>query len=516
MYRIRVLYCLFPLFFISEGYPASEDIFEDEWLYAKTEDFELISNASKRSTQEIVEDLYEFKNAFEHVFSGIQKYPDPYFMYVTCKDKVTLDALRKREKDEGESTVNFGGVFGGDNEAGYAAINARKWETRLSKELAFQEYTQRLFAKSGEALPLWLEVGIAMTFQTFQVTRKNAVFGHPNEGANYFLTVHTDSFMPFNEFLGLNHNSSEYKKRGARNVFFSTSWAFTHFCMFGREGKYKEAFLQFVDANKAGDRSEETFKKLFGMSFAQAKLEIKKYLGGKSHDQKTESYTVIKVPREELPQKYRCSLQKSNESDVRRIVGGILSYDEDRLSRQRAREILVSARAKSPEDVKLIATIGLLEELSGDLDKAIDLYEQAVAGEVGLSHVYVHLAELKLKKRKETSFDNLTIEETAFLLELLFKGRSIGSSGSRLYRTFADVYLFSEFEVKKGHLAILDEGLRSYARDYELALKTIQLKYKAGLNEEADYLLSLYSKATIPENVRNSFLALKKAQKESD
>ncbi len=506
--RKSFFYLLFFLF-ISGGHAASGNGFEGEWLYSKTDDFELISNTSKRSTQEIVEDLYEFKNAFEHVFAGIKKYPDPYFMYVICKDKDTLNAFFK---GEGKLIGDNAGVIGGDNEVRYAAINARKWGTRSSKELAFQQYTQRLLAKSGEALPLWFEVGIATTFQSFQVTRKNAVFGHPNKGAlNYFLNENTDSFMPFDEFLALKPNSSEFKKFGARQGFYSTSWAFTHFCMFGREGKYKEAFLQFVDANKAGDRSEDTFKKLFGMSFAQAKLEIKRYLGGGINAVKQERYNVIKVPTNELPEKYQCSLQKSKEADVRRILGGILALmgdgngDKYKQRRQRSREILVSARIENPGDLKLTAMMGLLEHLSGNLEKAEELYEEAISGEVDVPSVYINLVELKLKKRREASSENLTTKEMVPLLELLYQGRSLGSSGSRLYRTVAEVYLFSDFEPKKGHLAILDEGLRSYARDYELALKTIQLKYKAGLNEEADFLLARYLNAKLPEEVKESF-----------
>ncbi len=502
---IRVLFYLLVFLFVSGGYAASEDIFEDEWLYSKTDDFELISNASKRNTSEIIEDLYEFKNAFEAVFAGIKKYPDPYFAFVICKDKETLNVLYKRKKK------NLAGVFGGNDEAGFAAINAKEWGSRSAKKYLYHEYVHRLFSKSGEELPLWFNEGIAETFETFQVNRKNAVFGHPNYNAQDFLMSFADSFMPFERLFAVHHDSPAYQEHGAVHYFYATSWAFTHFCMFGREGKYKEALLRFVEANKAGDRSEETFKKLFGMSFDQTRAEMKKYLGGGVNVMKQERYNVIKIPREELPEKYQFSLVKSKEADVRRIVGGILAFagdgkgDIDKRRQQRAREILVSARIENPEDLKLTAMMGMLEHVSENLDRAEELYEEAIAGDVGVPFVYINLAELKLKKRREDSQENLTINETIPFLELLFKGRSLGSTGSRLYRTIAEVYLFSDFEAKKGHLAILDEGLKLYARDYELALKTAQLKYRAGLTEEADFLVSRYLNANIPEGIKESF-----------
>ncbi|MBL4575864.1 MAG: hypothetical protein JKY51_07180 [Opitutaceae bacterium] len=447
------------MIFLSLSFVSSlfGNVFEEGWLYSKTDDFELISNASKNKTKNIIEDIYEFKNALETVFSAIKRYPDPYFAFIICKDKTTLNALYKREKKDGKSLVNLSGFFGGNDEGGFAAMYAKEWRGRGSKDMVYHEYVHSLFSKSGEELPLWFNEGIAMTFQTFQVNRGTTVFGHPVYWARDYLTERADSFMPFDELFAVNHSSPEYRNHGSAHYFYATSWAFTHFCMFGREGQYKEALLNFVEADKSGDRSEETFKKLFGMSFSQMKIEMKKYLGGGRNVLQPERFNVIKLKPEELPQKYKFSLVKAKEVDVRRIVGGIFAHDKSR--RQKAREILVNARISNPENVELTATMGMLEELSDNSNKAIELYEEAIAGNVGLPHPYVHLAELKLENRKKDSPENLTVKETVSFLELLFKGRSLKSSGSRLYRTVAQVYLFSDFEATEAHLAILDEGL---------------------------------------------------------
>jgi hypothetical protein len=513
---IKNSFYLLVFLFVSGGYAASKNIFEDEWLYAKTDDFELISNASESKTYEIIESLYEFKGAFDKVFTDLKKYPDPHLSIVICKDKSTLISMCQLEKRDGKSLANVAGLFGGNDEAGYAIINAKDQGRGFSKEVLCHEYVHHLLSKSGGRIPLWFSEGVAMAFQNFHVNRKNAVFGHPDYNARYFVTDYVNSPMPLDELFLVNQHSSAYRNHGAAYHFYSTSWAFTHFCLFGRRGEYKEAFLQFAEANKAGDRSEETFKKLFGMSFVKAGVEMKKYLGGGLYRLKPECYSVIKIPSEELPRKYRCSLQKSREIDLRRIVGGILSRNTSEQRRQRARDILVGARIEDSGDPELTATMGLLEESTGNFDRAIALYEEAIAGNVGFPPAYVSLAELKLKNRKHDSLENLTIDEALPLLDLLFKGRSLGCSGSRLYRTIADVYLSSDLSIKESHLAVLDEGLRVYVRDYQLALRVAELKYHSTLTEEADSLVSLYLKANIPEWAKESFRSLKDSPGEYD
>jgi hypothetical protein len=491
-------------------------VFEDEWLYTKTKDFELISNTSESKTYEIIESLYEFKSAFEKIFPDLKKYPDPHLSIVICKDKSTLISMCKIEKKDGKALANVAGLFGGNDEAGYAIINAKDQGWGFSKEILCHEYVHYLLSKSGGKIPLWFSEGVAMAFQNFHVNRKNAVFGHPDYNARYFITDYVNSPMPLSELFLVDQNSSAYRNHGAAYHFYSTSWAFTHFCLFGRGGEFKEAFLHFSEANKAGDRSEKTFKRFFGMSFVQAEIQLKKYLGGGRYKLEPERYTVVKIPLLELPRKFQFSLQRSKKENVRRIVGGILARNTSEERRQRARDILVGARIENFGDPELTATMGFLEESSGNYDRAIALYEEAIASDVGYPPAYVCLAELKLKKRKADSRDNLTTDEAVPLLELLLKGRSLGCSGSRLYRAMADLYLFSDLEIKEDHLAVLDEGLEVYAKDYRLALRIAELKYRSILRGEADSLVSRYLKTNIPEWARISFGSLRDSAEECD
>ncbi len=237
-------------------------------------------------------------------------------------------------------------------------------------------------------------------------------------------------------------------------------------------------------------------------------------MGGGRYKLKPERYTVIKIPSLELPRRYRLSLEKPREEDVRRIVGGILARNTSAERRQRARDILVGASIENSGDPELTATMGLLEESSGNYVRAIALYEEAIAGNVGYAPAYVRLAELKFKKRKADLWENLTANEALPLLELLLKGRSLGCSGSRLYRAIADVYLSSDLKIKEGHLAVLDEGLEVYAKDYRLALRIAELKYSSTLKGEADILVSRYLKTNIPEWARMSFRSLRDSPEE--
>ncbi len=520
----RAAFCLLVFLLLNVNSFLFGNVFEDKWLYTQTKDFELISNISERKTRIIIEDLHEFKAAFESVFTDLKKYPDPRLAIIICKNKKTLASMCRQKEEAGKALANVVGFFGGDDEGGYAIINAKQATQRYSKSVLYHEYVHRLLSKTGESYPLWFHEGVAKAFQTFQVNPESAVFGHPDVYARYFLTDYANSFMPFEELFAVRHNSSAYYKHGASHHFYATSWVFTHFCIFGRNGKYREAFFQFVKADQRGDRSEETFKKLFGMSFAQMTAEMKDYLGGGrlgggyyggvnfssgSFELKQERFSMIRIPRKELQKEYSHSLRRAKEVDVRRIVGEVLACSISKERRQRARDILIGARMDEPENVELIATMGLLEEQSGNGDKAIKLYEEAIAGDVRFPLAYVHLAELKWEKLRSVLPETLTTEEVMPLLKLLDRGRALGSTGRRMYRRLADIYLSSDLELNESHLSVLREGLRVYANDYRLALRVAELKYRSSLTEEANSLVSLYLKANIPEWAKESFRNLK-------
>ena len=101
----------------------------------------------------------------------------------------------------------------------------------------------------------------------------------------------------------------------------------------------------------------------------------------------------------------------------------------------------------------------------------------------------MRLAELRVKP--DGAAGGLGVGQTAEVLRPLFAARAELPPLPEVYELIAETWASSDATPTRGHLAVLDEGVRLFPRRTELLLRAAELNLRHGFREQAAALLEI-------------------------
>ncbi len=264
-----------------------------------------------------------------------------------------------------------------------------------------------------------------------------------------------------------------------------------------REPARRAAFFRFVERAAAAGVSEALFRECFGFDYAAAHPQLVAFLPQATR--RTTTFRPAKLAR--LP---AYALPPASEAQVARLKGDwerlqvpyvkALSPELVPKYREQARRTLRRGQERAADDPGLLATLGLFEVESGNAAEARRLLEAAAlaheavpdAGPLRPRACY-ELARLRLAAALAAPEAAGAIDagQLAEVLRPLFLAREQLPALPEVYEAIADAWAASAAVPTRGHLAVLDEGVRCFGRRASLAVRAAELYLRHGYTDEA-------------------------------
>ncbi len=512
----------------------------EQWLYAHFDGFEILSNASTKTTRALVGNLQRFAFALDLVWPAAHRQSALPVSLIICGRGARFDAFRPSDRtrtDLATATIQLR-----DREAAAIVVDAEARVINLvtpeslgaglddpgmevdADQQLNREYIHFLLGGTEAPLPPWLTEGLAQIFMKMDVTRTSIAIGKiedPNlvsaeEAMSKGATKGPDwdrdfngalkgrGLLPMAEMFAMPADAPE-----ARNAIGSTwakqCYAFVHWCLYGENAKHQQEFLTFVTRLGREPLTEDLFKECFKMNYRQMGLAIRGYIDFTAY--RSPEYRAKKG--QQIPEPPPFELREATQAEVGRIKGDALRLAGHEAAAHLA---LIAPYMRGEHDPQLLAALGLQEHAMGDDARARKFLEAAARAMAVRATAYLELARLRLAEavaQPGATGGKLSGEQTAAALGPLFTARGEPPPLPEVYETIAEVWDRSATMPTADHLAVLDEGVRLFPRNATLVYRDAELNAKTGLTAKAVALVDHGLRIAPDAATRERFEALK-------
>lgn len=280
-----------------------------------------------------------------------------------------------------------------------------------------------------------------------------------------------------------------------RQIWLAQGPLFVRWALDGRSPEQREAFWNFVD--RAGEVTPESFQRGLGLDLAAADAALAAYLPAAIRK------TITLRPAHPLKPPV-IELRNASDGEIARLKGdwerlevGFVRKSSPEIAGkylEQARRTLRHAYDRDVRDPRLLAAMGLCECDAGD-DAAARAYleEAARLGPLRPRADY-ELARLRFAEagaHPAGRGGRLSAEQIAAIFTPLFAARAQVPAQVEVYELIAQVWTRAEYRPTRGHLDVLEDGVRLFPRRASLVYQAAALYADYGFAPEAAELVRL-------------------------
>lgn len=531
----------------------------EAWRYATIPGFEILSNASDKSTQRLIADFQLFRVALGYIWQVPEKMNTP-LLLILCGKGGQFDGFvppkTEGSPETGRASVYLRGkarsaividmeatiisILSDEVDDPASGVDSTRFSVEHNKQL-YREYVHYLLSRSEPRLPAWYEEGfsqviMAMKFQPDLIEfgkiedartapagaaaiasanaaataedgdQANLLSGAPVEDRDFNVVLAQRAIVPMQKFFEIHHDSPEALNPLGNNTWAKQAYAFVHMCMFGEQGKWKKPFGQFLLRSTREPVTEAMFKECFKMSYKEMGLQLRGYL--QYTDYQAQEFRAKKGSAG-LPVPLPITLRDATQSEVGRIKGQakLLAGNVDG-----ARKELSAPYIRGERDPQLLAALGLIEHATGKDDRAKKFLTVAVAGKATDPDAYVELAKLQYAEALAApagANKRLSTAQVTSIANLLVTARTLPPPNPATYEFLAEVLAAGEGKPTQEQVVRLIEGVRMYPSKLRLIYATAVLCNEAGMVEAAHSLVDHGLKFSPDATTKANFAKLK-------
>ncbi|MSU50578.1 MAG: hypothetical protein EXS37_16075 [Opitutus sp.] len=280
------------------------------------------------------------------------------------------------------------------------------------------------------------------------------------------------------------------------------------------KGARRAAFWKYAERSAVEGTSEPLFQACFGLGYAAAQAQLVAYLPNAVRR------TVFFKPAHpaKLPP---ILLRNANDGQISRIKGDwermevpyvkAISADLAPKYLEQARKTLRRAYDRDERDPRLLAVMGLCESDAGNDQGAREFFEAAVKIGPIRPRANYELARLRYAEFRANSAGSgsrISLAQQVDVLTPLFAARADQPPLPEVYELIAEVWAHGASPPTRGHLAVLDEGVRLFPRRTALALRAAELNLQYGFRAEAAALAEIAARTAGDPTSRERAAAL--------
>jgi len=336
----------------------------DQWLEVTSSHFTVLTNAGEKEGRHLVDQFERMRWVFQKLFPKVNTDPNTPILVYACKNSKTFQSVEPQAY-LAKGALKLAGYFLPTSDKNYILIRLDA-EQQHPYATVYHEYTHLQFRSAGEWMPIWLNEGMAEFFQNTDVQNKEVFLGQPS--SDDILYLRQQRIIPLPVLFKVDANSPYYHEENKGSVFYSESWALTHFLLVSDREKGTSHVSDYMTLMSHHEDPVVAAQKAFG-DLKQLQSALDTYINNGQYKQfvmqtaaaaiDDSAYTVRTVPQ--------------SESDSRRAELLALVRREPE-----ARDILSSILKTDPNNALAMETMGAIELHTGNHDAARKWYGDAV------------------------------------------------------------------------------------------------------------------------------------------
>jgi tetratricopeptide (TPR) repeat protein len=235
---------------------------EEPWLEIRSPNFTVYTNVSDKDGRRIAEQFEQIRALFRTLLPEAKLDSWLPMVVLLAKNEKTMKALLP-EYWEDKKRAKPAGVFFDREEKDYIAMRLDSTGDN-PYHTVYHEYVHSLTRLNIRVLPAWLDEGLAEFYGNTVIRSKEVGVGTPNEDVLYYLQQ--QSLIPFEIFFAVTHDSSIYRNKDQKGVFYAQAWALVHYSLLSKEVRAakREPLLDFMKAADQGLAPAEAATRAFG------------------------------------------------------------------------------------------------------------------------------------------------------------------------------------------------------------------------------------------------------------
>ncbi len=377
------------------------------WLYAKSDNFEMLSSTSLKESKKLLADFEEFHALLKHFFGSPRLAEKRTTIVVFEFDE---DFTPYKPLDVTGRPQNLAAYYLENQDAAYIAMVSGPATERDVREVVYHEYVHQFFHMMEYDLPVWLNEGLADVLSTMRVKKKFLEFGYYKESYLDYLTRYGIHLSPLSWLFSVERGSAHYQHGALQAKFYAQSWLVVHYWMCNPE--MFDGYLRYLELWEHSDlTSLEAMEQAFGMNEEQMKKALEDYL-------KRGKYPSQRLPLGTRPKRVSHSFRKATPFEVDM---GLENLHVRAVSPGDGEIRFIDLADRYPESSRPFETLAVLADSRNEAGSAKKYFKKAIS--LGSKNSYVHVAYARLELDEidvESSLDfRLPDETTAHLRKSL-------------------------------------------------------------------------------------------------
>jgi Tfp pilus assembly protein PilF len=343
---------------------------KDEWVKARSKNFQLVGNAAESDVRQVAENLEEFRGIFSQFFPAINHESAIPVKVVVLKDEKTLSDFKPFNEENQHKDWTKG--FFQSGETGNYIVLSTESEKAGDYRTIFHEYAHFLlnndFGRTN--LPAWFNEGLAEYYETFKIgNNRKATLGNASD--EHLLVFETSKMIPLETFFETDYYSLQKQGNHGAGLFYAQSWTLMHYLMRADNPKRNAQFSKYVELLLNGKKQQYAFTEAFQTDYKTLETELKKYIEQKSFRAETIDFRV------KSPNENEIQLAPATDAEAKIVLASLL-YQSERYI-EAAAILEDAAKFDASAACEAISLLGLLKLKQGKTNEALKYLEKAVA-----------------------------------------------------------------------------------------------------------------------------------------
>lgn len=366
----------------------------DQWVEVRSDHFRVLTDAGEKQGRHILDQFERMRWMFKTLFPKLNVDPPAPIVVLAAKNQKTFSTLEP-EAYLAKGQLQLAGYFMKASDKNYILLRLDAEEERHPFATVYHEYTHLQFSPIADSLSLWLNEGLAEFFQNTDIRNKDVQIGEAS--VDDLLYLRQNRLIPLPVLFKVDANSPYYHQEQKGSIFYSESWALTHFLEISDREKHTHRIQDYIALIGQHQDPVAAAEQAFG-DLKQLQHALDSYIGAATYKQFVLSTAA--APIDESTYKVRALAQ--SDSDAARA--DVLAYVQ-RLKDSQA--LLDQVLKNDPNNAQAHETMGFLAMRDGRIDEALKWYAEAVKLDSQSYLAQYNYAELLMRERSGDNDKNI-------------------------------------------------------------------------------------------------------------
>lgn len=336
---------------------------QENWLQLNSPHFTVFCAGNEKQARRTADQFERMRAVFRTAFPAMKVDPPAPIIVIALKDNKDFRALEPPAY-LAKGQLELAGLFMRTAEKNYVLVRLDAGGEHPYATV-YHEYTHLLSSKMQPWLPLWLDEGLAEFYENTDISEKDTILGQAS--SDDILWLRQNRLLPLTTLLTVDHNSPFYHEEQKGSIFYSESWALTHYLEVTDAQKNTHHISDYVALVEHQVDPVTAAARAFG-DLKQLQSALANYIG-------QSTFNAFKLNKNVEVDSATYTVQPITPAQADAVRADVLAYD----GREKdAHTLLDQVLHDDPNNTQAYETMGYLEFRAGRLEQAEDWFQKAV------------------------------------------------------------------------------------------------------------------------------------------